>query len=78
VVKDGSGAIIGNGALGAGTVTSNDHQDPIVDVNCTMSMTPITVPRVGFYQIAVGSRAPATYSYPQLVGLNWTIDLRFK
>lgn len=67
VVKDGSGNVIANGSLDAGTASSA--------IQCNFNFTVPKVPTTGSYRILVDRRSVVTYSLAQMQGANWNLNL---
>lgn len=72
LVKDGSGTIIGEGTLGAGTM---EFQPTVHRSVCQHPYT-VKVPKEDLYQLAVPGRADmATINYDELRGKDFTENL---
>ena len=70
VVKNEKGEIIGTSVTEPGPVPSE-----FAVVTCTVSFSVEELPRAKFYEIEVGRRGALTYSYEELEGMDWHLEL---
>lgn len=68
VIVDGGGTTIAKGELGPGAYDEDA-------TSCTFEFTVEDVPTSDFYSVRVGHRDGPTYTFKDLEGLNWAMDL---
>ena len=75
VMTDGAGVTVGVGHLAEAPGSGSGPVDAYGSATCHETFTLPAVRKADFYKVKIGGINGPTYSYNDLVGLNWTLTL---